>query len=76
MAKRRYEIFLVIEATDAKAHELANEAWYGANGTRALEDGHVVTSTARERLTDGSVRYPDWDDWQEEGEVSVAVTYD
>lgn len=71
--KRRYEVFLVIEANSSEAgRTAANAAWYAANGTTGCA---VVTEIAQERLPDGNPSATTWPDWQEEGAPSLRIAY-
>ncbi len=71
--KRRYELLLVIEATNSEAGQrAANAAWYAADRTPGCA---VVNETVRERLRDGGLKDTTWREWQGEGGPSMSVGY-
>lgn len=73
---RKYEVFFVIEAEDdEQANRLANEAWYGANGSRTSEAIHVIDCLARERIEGGGLEEVAWPDWQSQSSVDLRVRY-
>ncbi len=77
MAKRKFEILLVIEGTERQAHAAANAAWYAANNPHGPTDErrHLVDEIARERLPDGTTCEVGWADWSEATDLSLAVGY-
>lgn len=77
MAKRKFEVLLIIEGTARQAEVAADAAWYAANHPAGpMDERHyVVDEYARERLPDGTTAEVDWSDWTAESDLSLSVGY-
>jgi hypothetical protein len=72
LARRKYELVLVIEADTGKAgRAAADAAWNAATKTAGPS---IKDSLIRERLADGTKRDPGWSGWDAEASLGISVS--